>query len=166
MSGFSERLQAGGFRRQAIATCLFICAALIISCNKGGDAEEKAVRKAVRAYDDALAKTYYELSVEPLATVASPEEQKRNEVFIEKLTYEKTRMRANIKEFKFESVVIESDERAIAITSEKWEVEKVSIDGSVVVSPRETIEYRLEYRLTRKPGGSWVVDRKRSLDSL
>lgn len=151
-STYSQYLMA------ALVFCLTVPAALFSTGCIDSDTESKAVRSAVREYNDALKDAYYRMGPEPLVNVATMEEQHRNEIIMEKFRYEKTRMISTIQEFTFESVTIEID-RAYARTNEIWSVEKVDSRTGRIKNPKEIINYHLEYRLVKDNMGSWLVDK-------
>lgn len=148
----------------SVSIVLFIlCAAVFSGCSTN-EAEIVEIKKAVRDYNDGLLEAYSEVSMEPLMSVAGEKDLHRNEIILEKLKFEKTRMNSSIREFNFQDIKVLNKDKAVARTHEKWAVELINSETGEVKKPEEIIVYDLEYTLSRTKDGGWIVDEVKTVE--
>lgn len=143
---------------------VFVIFVAAFACGKkqAVDLDTRAVKEAVRLYDEALIKAYNVLDTRPLDGLASEKEIGRVRMIIWKFLGEKTFMESELKEIRFEKVELKGDS-AEAETREKWRFRHLREGTREEARPWADSEYRLHF-VMKKEKGKWMVESTKLLE--
>jgi hypothetical protein len=133
-------------RRVAIALLL-----VSVACS----APERELGKAVRAYDDALARTYSTADVAPLAGVATAKEAGRVQVLLDLKTNAKLVLESKIESFEVTRTSASGDTGTVE-TRERWRYHDRQLKPGEPQGPDFVADMAMRYELVRE-GGVWKV---------
>jgi hypothetical protein len=135
-------------RQAAAASALLLLAA----CSR----QEADLGAAVRAYDDALVRSYARNDASPLTGLATAKEQGRVQVLVDLKAGGKMLLESRLNSLEVTSAR-ESGDKATVETRERWRYHDRYLDPSRAPGPEFVADMRMRYELVRE-GGRWKVD--------
>lgn len=115
-----------------------------------------AVENAVRRYNRCLIEAYQAADAGLVESAASEAEVGRVGIIIGALSANGEIIRAGLTRLEFRTVLLVSDSRAEAKTTEDWVYENVSLKTWEVTKTARNIQYKLHY-LLKMQAGRWIV---------
>ena len=126
--------------------------------------DERAVKEAVRKYNQLLAEGYARMEMEPLLEVAGKEEFSRVLHHMIALREAKLRLESHLTKLDFSSITMTDARTARVTTREVWDFTQVGVgSGATNLQARDVI-HLLSYDLA-KNGDKWLVKRVTPLDA-
>ena len=136
-----------------MALTLFLA---LTGCQADGEARKREVLASVERYNSMLKRAYLEARINIMTEVATEKQANRVFPIIQALRAAQSSMIAVQDSFELISVVVENNTAAVT-SDEKWTYWWQDMNTGALTKQKETVSYRIRYKLEYTSGGVWKV---------